>query len=119
VQVLETTALGPRRSLVLARLGDELLLLGSSEAGISLLRTQPAGAEEAPAPVAHPGGAQLPPQAASGREPPPALAGLVARLRRARPATPDPRPFDSLLAESAEDQELRRKLARGQAGSVR
>ena len=35
--ILESTSLGPRRSLVVARLGTETLLLGSSEAGITLL----------------------------------------------------------------------------------
>jgi flagellar biogenesis protein FliO len=115
VQVLETTALGPRRSLILARLGGELLLLGSSEAGISLLRAQPAGAEAPDAELPRPAAAAAP-RSAHDREPPAALAGLVAKLRRVRPAAPA---FDTLLAESAEDQELRRKLARGQSGSVR
>jgi len=109
VVVLETTSLGPKRSLVLAQLEGEVLLLGSSEAGIQLLKACPADElAEAPAP-------------AHGRRAgaPAALKGLVDRLRRTRPA---PRPledFDDLLAESSEDQDLRAKLARGQAGSVR
>ncbi|MGC3998695.1 MAG: flagellar biosynthetic protein FliO [Anaeromyxobacter sp.] len=116
VQVLETTGIGPKRSLVVARMGDELLLLGSSESGITLLRSQPApeaAAEPAPA---------RPALQAAPAEPPAAVAGLVARLRTARRPAAAPAPaaaFDALLAESAEDQELRRKLARGQAGSVR
>jgi flagellar biogenesis protein FliO len=122
VQVLETTSLGPKRSLVLARFEDELLLLGASEAGIQLLHHRPSlapAAEEAqelePAPPA--------------RETPAGLAGLVTRLRSVRPAVRQAQggrghaaqgpEFDALLAESAEDQELRRKLARGQGGSVR
>jgi flagellar biogenesis protein FliO len=118
VEVLETTSLGPKRSLVLARLGDELLLLGASEAGIHLLHTRPAGHGPAPEPAP-----ELELEAVPAPEPrregPPALGGLVARLRKARPGAAPPPAFDALLAESAEDQELRRKLARGQAGSVR
>lgn len=44
LQVVETVGLGPRRSLVVVRVGDELLLLGSSEAGIHLVATRPADA---------------------------------------------------------------------------
>ena len=118
VQVLETTSLGPKRALVLARLGDEVLLLGASEAGISLLRTQPAGTANA-APAAFAPAETLP---ARPREPAAALVDLASRLvpgrRRADAPAPSPA-FDALLAESAEDQELRRKLSRGLAGSVR
>lgn len=121
VRVLETTSLGPKRALVLARLGDELLLLGSSEAGIALLRTQPAAG------LGEPAQAPAPAPAAPVALPPPVadLAARLASLRRKAPApAPAPAPaagpaFDALLAETAEDQELRRKLARGQAGSVR
>ena len=115
VQVLETTSLGPKRSLVLARLRDEVLLLGASEAGITLLRAQPAaeaGLEAAPEPDEDGDGD-------AADRPAPALQGLVARLRLARPGSRPGAGFEALLAESAEDQELRRKLARGQAGSVR
>src|SRR5450432_2969500 len=38
IEILETTSLGPKRSLICARIGDETVLLGSSEAGITLLR---------------------------------------------------------------------------------
>ena len=38
IQILETTSLGPKRSLICARIGDETVILGSSEAGITLLR---------------------------------------------------------------------------------
>ncbi len=121
VQVLETTSLGPKRSLVLARLQNEVLLLGASEAGITLLRAQPASelelAEAPPEPVP-----AVPPPA-RGRRPADRtaapLSGLVARLRNGRPDLGAGTSFETLLEESAEDQELRRKLARGQAGSVR
>jgi len=113
VQVLETTSLGPKRSLVLARLRDEVLLLGASEAGITLLRAQPAAELELDAaPPLAPS-----PSTADRRAAP--LADLMARLRRARPDRPSAAHFESLLVESAEDQELRRKLARGLSGSVR
>lgn len=120
VQVLEQTSLGPKRALVLARLGDEVLLLGSSEAGITLLKVQPASPEAL----------QARPQPEPAREPAPvsgAVASLVARLagRAVRPEPVEgsgaaPRAgFEDLLAESAEDQELRRKIAAGRGGSVR
>jgi flagellar biogenesis protein FliO len=116
VQVLETTALGPKRSLVLARLGDELLLLGSAEGGITLLRSQPAGA--AAASTAEDLSAKL--AAAPARPAPAPLASLVDRLRGARGKAAARAPeFSALLEESAEDLELRRKLARGQPGTVR
>lgn len=107
VQVIEQTSLGPKRALVLARLGEEVLLLGSSEAGIALLKAQPAPAEAGlPRPCAAP---------AAG-----AIASVVARLKPARRAgAPGQAGFEDLLAESAEDQELRRKIAAGRAGSVR
>jgi flagellar protein FliO/FliZ len=107
VQVIEQTSLGPKRALVLARLGEEMLLLGSSEAGIALLKSQPAPAEAGlPRPAAAPA--------------PGAIASVVARLKPARrAAAPGQAGFEDLLAESAEDQELRRKIAAGRAGSVR
>jgi flagellar biogenesis protein FliO len=125
VQVLETTSLGPKRSLVLARLGDELLLLGTSEAGITLLRSQPAAAGATTSPPAlamAPAPAPTPPPQ---RELAGSLVDLAARLMPGRRRADGQRTtltaatFDSVLAESAEDQELRRKLARGLAGSVR
>ena len=39
IQILETASLGPKRSLVVARIGDETLFLGTSEAGITLLKS--------------------------------------------------------------------------------
>jgi hypothetical protein len=127
VQVLERTALGPKRALVVARVGDEVLVIGSSEAGLQLLSARPAAVEargEAPArlvAVPDPDPRDLPSAPAQG----PVL-GLLSRLRPGRRASAAPPAipagldaFDALLAESAEDQELRRKLAMGQAGSVR
>ncbi len=93
VEIIESASLGPKRSLVLARMGDELLLLGASEGGITLLTTSPAPPrrDARPAPVTEP----------------------VATS----PATA--RSFELVLGESADDVALRRKLAAGAAGSVR
>jgi flagellar biogenesis protein FliO len=48
IEILETATLGPKRSIVVARVGGETLVLGTSEAGITLLRTGAPGAAEAP-----------------------------------------------------------------------
>jgi len=120
VQILETTSLGPKRSVVVARMGSELLILGASEAGVTLLATRAADAGGA--------AAAEPPQLLSLHEVPPpepsptvpAAASRLAALFRHRAAAAAPvTGFDALLTESAEDLDLRRKLARGQAGSVR
>jgi flagellar biogenesis protein FliO len=133
VEVVETASLGPKRQLVVARMGEALLLLASSESGITLLSTQPAPQEavagvpaedEASAPVADAAPATpapaTPDEAAdpdAPEEPPSAsVASLWERLRRrGRPAEPS---FEALLQETAEDLELRRKLSRGLAGKV-
>lgn len=57
IEILETASLGPKRSLVIARVGDETLVLGASEAGITLLQTTAEGAAvsaKAPATAAAP-----------------------------------------------------------------
>ena len=41
IQILETASLGPKRALVVARIGDATMILGSSEAGITLLQSVP------------------------------------------------------------------------------
>lgn len=43
LEVLESTSLGFKRSIVLVRVQDEILVVGSSEAGLSLLSRRPAG----------------------------------------------------------------------------
>ena len=113
VEVLETASLGPKRQLVVARMGDQLLLLASSEAGVSLLSTQPAPvaaceplheldiAPEMPAPDPAPAGIQA----------------LWSRFRGPTAAAPS-RSFEDLLQETADDLELRRKLASGRSGRV-
>lgn len=119
VRVLETTGIGPKRALVVAQIGDEVMVIGSSEAGLQLLAARPAGLEpQAAAPARLQAVPDPAPAAAPVRG---AVLGLLSRLRGARPATPGQAApaFDALLAESTEDLELRRKLALGQPGSVR
>jgi hypothetical protein len=41
IQILETASLGPKRALIVAHVGDATLILGSSEAGITLLQSLP------------------------------------------------------------------------------
>lgn len=137
LRVLETTSLGPRRSLVLAEVNGEWLLLGSSEAGLSLLKSGPAAqaqavatAPVAPQPVA-------PAQDAAGMlaavlpfrtrptPPPPRVhqermpwLSMWERIRGSKPeAAPTPS-FEQVLEESAEDELLRRKLQAGMRGQV-
>jgi flagellar protein FliO/FliZ len=99
VEILETASLGPKRALVVARLGEELLVLGSSEGGIALLSSRPAAglvARDAPRSTA--------------AEPTPPLRAILeafSRLRRRPAAAPS---FERLITESVEDVELRRKL---------
>jgi flagellar protein FliO/FliZ len=95
VEILESSSLGPKRSLVVARMGDELLLLGSCEGGITLLTTRPARA-----------------LTAAAEEPAPGPVSTAA-------VQGGPTRFELILGESADDVELRRKLAAGAAGSVR
>ena len=111
VEILETASLGPKRALVVARLGEEILVIGSSEGGISLLSSRPAAGLVARE-VTRPEAAQAPPAS-----PLRAVLEVFSRLRR-RPAAAAP-PFERLLTESVEDVELRRKLAQGGVGSVR
>jgi hypothetical protein len=170
VKLLETTSLGPKRSLAVARVGGDILVLGVSEAGIQLLATRPAElaaaepeAQPGTAPLAAPAEPSVPAprplraisrletrleelaasglvdaaagvdadaaavQAAeairgAGQEPPAGrLRALFGRLsgRDGRTGAAAPPAFESLLAESAEDEELRRKLSIGLSGSVR
>jgi len=96
-------------------MGDELLLLGASEGGISLLTTRaaPAAAQSVSDPLPPPVPRLRPEPAPSAQG-----AGLLSRFKL-RPQPRSAPAFDVLLDESVEDTELRRKLAAGQAGSVR
>jgi flagellar biogenesis protein FliO len=128
LKILETQSLGGRRALILAQLGNEALLLSSSEAGVTLLAARPAP-QQRPAPAQ-----QRAPERAEGRAPAPSPANarpsfaraLLERLVPAREpqlataGAPVARPtsFGALLEETADDQELRRKLVAGRRGRV-
>lgn len=98
IHIVEAASLGEKRSLVIADVLGERLVLGVSEAGVAVLMNRPAPAPE-PAPLAVP------------RQP---AMGFLARLRGKAP-TPA---FEASLQESLEDQELRAKLAAGMRGVV-
>lgn len=140
IRIVETASIGPRRSLVVACIGGRTMVLGVSEAGVSLLDGQATLANPPPLPEKAPP-APLEDAALSlrnlvlGRTEAPAVpaddgkreASLLGRLfHRAQPSFETAgresvgrsREFDELLAESMEDQELRRKLSLGEAGRV-
>lgn len=102
IRVLEATSLGDKRSLVIADVLGERLVLAVSEAGVSVLMQKPAPALE---PVA----LTAPPAVATA----PTTMGFFARLTGKPVAA-----FDAALQESLEDQELRAKLAAGVRGVV-
>jgi flagellar protein FliO/FliZ len=54
IEILESASLGPKRSLIVARVGEETLYLGASEAGITLLKSS-APAHAVPAVVSEGG----------------------------------------------------------------
>jgi|GEM_PF-2274379 len=109
VEVVQSYGLGPKRSLVVARVGDKMLVLSSSEAGLHLITeltgTQ-ATRENALEQAAH----ALRAQSQAGTQPPLRAPPLHAR--------PNITAFEELLAESSEDESLRRKLAMGMTGRV-
>jgi LPXTG-motif cell wall-anchored protein len=121
IEVLETAALGPKRALVLARVGGKTLLLASSEAGISLLENL----GDLTMPLEHAAETEpLPPHAIldklrkfSQRPLPSASADPFSRLSKYLKPAPAPQ-FDALFAEEQEDQELRMKLLAGQPARV-
>jgi len=105
IAILESATLGPRRSLVIADVLGDRLVLAVSEAGVAVLSSRPAPATEDTSAASDLLVMPAAPPAARGP-------GLFRRLfGRASP----PR-FDQELAESLEDQELRAKLAAGFRG---
>lgn len=101
IHIVEAASLGEKRSLVIADVMGERLVLGVSEAGVTVLMNRPAPQPE-PAPYLVP------------NAPPAPSMGFFQRLKGRSPA----RAFDASLMESIEDQELRAKLAAGMKGVV-
>jgi flagellar biogenesis protein FliO len=132
IEILETAHLGPKRSLVIARVAGETMILGTSEAGITLLQGAAPSAEKI-----ENSRMNLVPASFRGAEEPMDEGGMLTRLFRRNQAAvlaerdqsaegsfdaaepsegSEPsgwKDFDDLLSESAEDLELRRKLATG------
>jgi flagellar biogenesis protein FliO len=102
IALLEATSLGDKRSLVIADVLGERMVLGVSEAGITVLMSKPAPSLNEDEPIRVP-----PPQRLSG--PAPQAMGFFQRLVGRSPAPA----FDAALQESVEDQELRAKLQAG------
>jgi flagellar biogenesis protein FliO len=122
IEVLETAALGPKRSLILARVGGKTLLLASSESGISMLENVE---NELP---------ELNPLEENEPVPQPAMLAKLRKFSQPKLASSQPDPFsklskylkpveapqfDALFAEEQEDQELRQKLLAGQSARAR
>jgi flagellar biogenesis protein FliO len=125
LKIIETQSLGGRRALILAQLGNEALLLASSEAGVTLLAARPAP-QQKPAPVPQPASRERAQQQAPER--PSFGRALLDRLIPPREpqlapagqgaANQGPHSFGALLEETADDQELRRKLVAGRRSRV-
>lgn len=110
IRIVEAATLGPRRSLVIADVLGDRLVLGVSEAGVAVLSTRPAPAGEAAPEHLD----ALPVEPVYPRPPRVAPMGFFARLFGKTPKVP----FEEVLGESIEDQELRAKLAQGMRGFV-
>ena len=153
LEIVETHGLGGRRSLIVARIAGETVLLGASEAGLTLLLARPGetvgqqmGQPQDVSITSAPRAVSEPPPRAPGppsvmtnswlgrlrlartqeaQEPAPSFEELLARdaaaRSQSRASSVEPallrQPIDP-LAESAEDQELRRKLAAGRSGRI-
>jgi flagellar biogenesis protein FliO len=127
IRILETAAIGPKRSLLVAKINGRTMVLGASEAGIALLESiegkEPAPVEQVmgePPPVREKleEPLALPPEAPSEPE---GELGVLQRLFRRRPklvSAQDEATFRELLADSYEDQELRERLSQGLVAKV-
>jgi flagellar biogenesis protein FliO len=134
IRILETASIGPRRSLVVACVGERTMVLGVSEAGVSLLDAQTPPVRPAGAPQAQPSGPvedaalglrNLAFAAGFAQESRPEEnkheSSLLGRLFRRPPRASEgleAEDFDQVFSESLEDEDLRRKLARGESGRV-
>jgi flagellar biogenesis protein FliO len=128
IQILETAAIGPKRTLLVARVNGQTMVLGASEAGIALLASLEGRIEP---PVAAVMGnlpavkdlldestQDAPADSLAGSD---SEMGVLSRLFGRRPkdsSARDAAAFRELLEESYEDQELRNKLAQGLSGKV-
>ena len=126
IRILETASLGPRRALIVAEINGERVILGSSEAGISVI-SPPAEGEtphRTPGPMAlRPVEVPVAPTAGLPEE---SEGGLLARLFKRRresdliegdePPSTMAEDFRDLLQDSLEDEELRQRLAAGMGG---
>lgn len=111
ISVVETASLGPKRSLVIADVMGERMVLGVSEAGISVLSTRAAPQPE-PAPFVIP-----PPLETVSTS----LSKEMTFFDRVLGRVPQPSAvasFDETLRDSLEDQELRAKLSLGRRSVV-
>jgi flagellar biogenesis protein FliO len=128
IQILETAAIGPKRSLLVARVNGQTMVLGASEAGIALLASLDGGiAPPIAAVMGTPPHVEEQPDepastsAAEAAVEPEGEMGMLRRLFHRQPkdsSTQDAAAFRELLEESYEDQELRGKLAQGLSGKV-
>lgn len=135
VKILETTPLGPKRALIVAKIGGETLLLGSSEAGIALIQVRPTAPTEDAEDRSEnyedldiaPKWADVLPadfKAKPANDEEGGQAKMLSRLfRKRRDSIPNEWPFAnvldaSMLDESLEDRELRDKLAMGMEARV-
>jgi flagellar biogenesis protein FliO len=128
IQILETAAIGPKRSLLVARVNGRTMVLGASEAGIALLASLDGGiAPPIAAVMGTPPHVEEQPDepastsAAEAAVEPEGEMGMLRRLFHRQPkdsSTQDAAAFRELLEESYEDQELRGKLAQGLSGKV-
>jgi flagellar biogenesis protein FliO len=142
IKIVETASLGPKRALVVAEVNGETLVLGSSEAGITFLRSLDGGAPAAGAAAPQRHTTLFPRELPSdgvdvkmefAEDEPSDQASYLSKLFRLRDkpgAAPadtaadaaaraqEDRDFADLLAESTEDQSLRRRLASGLGGKV-
>jgi len=134
IRIVETASIGPRRSLVVACVGNRTMVLGVSEAGVSLLDAQVPPAPLVSVADAKPNGVvedaalglrNLAVAAGFGQdeksEDPQHESSLLGRLFHRKRRAPDGlerEDFDQLFSESLEDEDLRRKLAMGESGRV-
>jgi flagellar biogenesis protein FliO len=117
IHIVESAGLGPKRSLVVADVLGERLVLAVSEAGISVLSTRPAPAPAlAEAFEAEP--ERFPPRATRAGRRPIAQPRPMTFFQRLLGRAPMGESFESQLGTSLEDEELRAKLAAGLRGVV-